>query len=343
MVTLTQTRPVRSAQTKQYWGLGAAFGIGILVAIQSRVNGDLGQRLGDGIAAALISFGTGLVMLLIACAVVPRVRGGVASVWRTIRNPPAGGPERGLRWWQCIGGLAGAFLVATQSITVSIIGVAVFTVAVVAGQAATSLVVDRLGFGPAGPQPLTPLRVIGAVVAVLAVILAVSDRLSHPAGLALAILPAIAGIGTAVQQAINGRVARTASPDAYGAVTAAVINFTVGTTALALVFVIDVFLRGAPRPLPTEPWLYVGGACGVAFISLAAIVVRVVGVFVLGLGTIAGQLIGSLFIDLFLPAADNPVTAPVIAGTLLALTAVTLAATPAFRLTRPSHQRPPRG
>ncbi|MFC0623893.1 DMT family transporter [Kribbella deserti] len=331
-MTTIQPSPVRSAQTTQYWGLGAAFGIGILVAIQSRVNGDLGQRLGDGIPAALISFGSGLVMLLIACAVVPRIRGGLASVWRTIRAPESKLVRgHGLRWWQCIGGLAGAFLVATQSITVSIIGVAVFTVAVVAGQAMSSLVVDRLGFGPAGPQPYTPLRVIGAVVALLAVVLAVSDRLSHPAGLALAILPALAGVGTAVQQAINGRVARTASPDGYGAVAAAVINFVVGTTALAVVFAIDLALRGAPRPLPTEPWLYVGGACGVAFISLAAVVVRIVGVFVLGLGTIAGQLIASLFIDLFLPAGDNPVTAPVVAGTLLALTAVILAAIPGLR------------
>ncbi len=122
---------------------------------------------------------------------------------------------------------------ATQSITVSVIGVAVFTVAVVAGQAVSSLVVDRLGFGPAGPQPYTPLRVFGAVLALVAVVLAVSDRLNHPSGLLIAVLPALAGIGTAVQQAINGRVARTASTDAYGALAAGLINFVTGATALA--------------------------------------------------------------------------------------------------------------
>lgn len=324
-MTSLQTRPARSTQSHHIWGLSAAFGIGILVAVQSRVNGDLGQRLGDGIAAALISFGSGLVLLLIACAVVPRIRGGLANVWRTIRTPSG---SAGLRWWQCIGGVAGAFLVATQSTTVSIIGVAVFTVAVVAGQAASSLVVDRLGFGPAGPQPFTTRRVVGAVIALLAVVLAVSDQLSHPSGLALAILPAVAGLGTAVQQGINGRVARTASPDAYGAVAAAVINFLVGTTALGLVFLVDLAVRGVPQSLPTEPWLYVGGACGVAFISLAAAFVRVIGVFLLGLGTIAGQLIASLFIDLFLPAAAHPVSLPVVAGTLLALAAALIAAIP---------------
>ncbi|HEU4948958.1 MAG TPA: DMT family transporter [Kribbella sp.] len=337
-MTITEARPVRSARRHQLIGLSAAFGIGMLVAIQSRLNGELGGRLGDGVAAALISFGSGLIILLIGCALIPRVRGGLLRVWHTIRGPVDGLPgsmpgagHGGLRWWQCIGGIAGAFLVATQSITVAVIGVAVFTVAVVAGQALSSLVVDKLGFGPAGSQPFTPLRVIGAVVALAAVALAVSDQLDHPSGLLLAILPAVGGIGTAFQQAINGRVARTASPDAYGAVAAAVVNFVVGTVALAIVFLVDLALRGAPRDLPTEPWLYVGGACGVAFISLAAAVVRVVGVFVLGLGTIAGQLIASLAIDIFLPAADNPVTVLVVAGTLLALVAVVVAAIPNLR------------
>lgn len=237
----------------------------------------------------------------------------------------------GLRWWQCLGGIAGAFLVATQSITVSVIGVAVFLVAGVAGQAISSLVVDRLGFGPAGPQPLTAVRIVGAVIALVAVGLAVSEQLSHPDGLLLAILPALGGVGTAVQQAINGRVARTASSDAYGAVAAGVVNFLVGFAALLLVFLVDLSLRGAPRHLPSEPWLYFGGACGVIFISAAAAVVRVVGVFVLGLGTIAGQLIASLFIDIFLPVADKPVTTPVVAGTLLALVAVAVAAIPNLR------------
>jgi bacterial/archaeal transporter family-2 protein len=330
-VTAIDIRPVRSARQHQFIGLTAAFGIGMLFAIQSRLNGELGQVLGDGVPAALVSFGTGLVVLLVGCAVIPPIRRSVGRVWRTIRTPSDG---RGLlRWWQCIGGLAGAFLVATQSITVSVIGVAVFTVAVVAGQAVTSLVVDRLGFGPAGRQAYTPLRIVGAVVATVAVVLAVSDRLHHPSGLLLALLPALGGVFTAVQQAINGRVAQTAAGDASGAIAAGVINFLVGFAALLVVFVVDLLIRGTPNSLPSNPWLYLGGMCGVIFISAAAAVVRVVGVFVLGLGTIAGQLIASLFIDLFVPASDQKVTLPVVAGTLLALVAVIVAAIPNLRKT----------
>jgi transporter family-2 protein len=334
-VTTTGVHDSRSAQRHQILGLGAAFIIGVLLAIQSRLNGELGSRLGDGVTAALISFGSGLIILLIVAALVPRVRRALGRVWRAIRLPSGSisGARSGLRWWQCIGGIAGAFVIAAQSITVGIVGVAVFSVAMVAGQTVSSLVVDRLGFGPAGPQHYTPLRVAGACIALVAVVLAVSDRLNHPSGLAVAVLPALAGISIAVQQAINGRVARTASPDAYGAVTAALINFLVGTIALVVAFLIDLAVRGTPHALPTEPWLYVGGACGVAFISLAAVVVRVVGVFVLGLGTIAGQLIASLVIDVFVPAADSPVTFTVVAGTLLALVAALVAAIPNLRRT----------
>jgi transporter family-2 protein len=304
----------------------AAFAIGTLVAIQSRLNGELGDRLGDGVAAAVVSFGSGFVVLLVICALVPRVRAALASVWRTIRTPSAG---RGLlRWWQCLGGLAGALFVVGQGITVAVIGVAVFTVAAVGGQAITSLVVDRLGLGPAGPQAITPLRLVGAVVALAALVLAVSDRLNHPSGLLLAVLPALAGVATAVQQAINGRVARTASPDAYGAVAAGVINFLVALSSTLIVLGVDLLFRGLPRGLPTEPWLYLGGACGVVFISVAASVVRMVGVFVLGLATLAGQLIASLVIDLAAPAGEHDVTFSVVAGTLLALFAVVVAAIP---------------
>ncbi|MEU4192168.1 DMT family transporter [Kribbella sp. NPDC026611] len=328
-MTTTAAPPAPATRRRQVVGLASAFGIGMLVAVQSRLNGELGGILGDGVPAALISFGTGLLLLLIATALIPRVRKALANVWQTIRTPMRG--YGGLRWYQCLGGLAGAFLVATQSITVSVIGVAVFLVAGVAGQAISSLVVDRIGLGPAGPQQLTTLRVVGAAVALVAVALAVSGQLAHPDGLLLAVLPALGGVGTAVQQAINGRVARTASADGYGAVAAGVVNFLVGFAALLLVFVVDLAFRGTPRHLPSEPWLYFGGACGVVFISAAAAVVRVVGVFVLGLGTIAGQLIASLFIDVFLPVADKPITSTVVAGTLLALVAVVVAAVPNLR------------
>ncbi|MBO0856234.1 MAG: DMT family transporter, partial [Nocardia sp.] len=80
--------------------LGLCCGAG--VAVQARLNGDLGDRLGDGIAAAVISFGSGLVLLLIVCALSGRVRSGLGAVRDAVRGA-------GLRWWQLLGGVSGAY------------------------------------------------------------------------------------------------------------------------------------------------------------------------------------------------------------------------------------------
>jgi len=91
--------------------LAAVAGLG--VASQSRINGELGTRLHDGIAAATISFGTGMVLLIALILAVPSGRRGLARVARTVRS------GSGLRWWQCTGGACGAFLVIGQGTTVA--------------------------------------------------------------------------------------------------------------------------------------------------------------------------------------------------------------------------------
>ncbi|MEQ4207651.1 DMT family transporter [Actinopolymorpha sp. B9G3] len=326
------------------FGIAAAFGMGVILACQSRINGELGQRLDDGVLAALWSFGSGWVVLLILMALLPGVRRGVRQLLSTVRLPSLRGdsaldrdagtasrPAYRLRWWQCLGGVCGAYLVVVQSTTVGLVGVAVFTVAVVAGQAATSLVVDRLGLGPAGRTLVTRNRVLGASLALGAVALAVSDEVRTPALLLLAVAPALAGVGTAWQQAVNGRVSATATVDGNGvtgALVAALINFTVGTAALGIAAGVDIILRGLPSEWPAAPQLYLGGLCGVAFITGAAFIVRFTGVLLLGLGAVAGQLVGALVLDGLIPAGDAHLTTVTLIGTLLTLVAVMIAALP---------------
>jgi transporter family-2 protein len=297
-------------------GITAAVLGGAGVAVQSKINGELGDYLHDGFAAAVISFGGGLALIGLVGALLPAARNGM----RTLRTALRDGTIRG---WQCLGGACGALLVASQGLTVGTLGVALFTVAVVAGQSVASLAVDRAGIGPAGPQPLTGPRVFGAVLTIVAVIVAVSDRLSTPSTLVLALLPALAGVGTAWQQAVNGRVRAAA-----GSVTAAtLVNFIVGTTVLALAFAVDTAVRGWPAGhLPTQPLLYFGGAIGVVFIAIAAAVVRVTGVLLLGLGMVAGQLVGAVGIDLWAPGGSGRPSTSTLVGVGLTLVAVAVAA-----------------
>nr|WP_197674113.1 DMT family transporter [Micromonospora narathiwatensis] len=297
-------------------GVGLATASGVAVAVQSRINGELGVRLADGIAAAVVSFGLGLLVLLVLVPATPGGRRGLAALRAALR-------EGSLRPWQCLGGVCGALLVATQGLTIGTLGVAVFTVAVVAGQSGSSLLVDRAGIGPTGRQPVTPYRLVGAALTVLAVLLAVSDRLGDPGALALALLPLAAGVGIAWQQAVNGRVRGAAG----SALTATLVNFTVGTLALLATLAVEVAIRGRPAGgFPSEPWLYLGGPIGIVFIALAAAIVRFTGVLLLGLATIAGQVVGAVLLDVLLPTAASHPGPTTLVGAALTLVAVLVAA-----------------
>jgi transporter family-2 protein len=294
-----------------------ALGVGALTALQSRVNGELASVTKSGLQAAIVSFGTGWILLTVILLSSPGVRRGLASMRASLR---AGS----LRWWQVIGGLLGGFFVAVQSATVPLVGVAVFTVAVVAGQVSNSIVVDRLGLGPAGRQAITPARVVSALLAIAAVVVAVSDRLGGGvAGSTLAVVAAlVAGLAIAVQQAINGRVGAAAR----NAWTAAWVNFTLGTVMLGAVLGLAwAFTDFDPGSLPAGPWwLYVGGTIGVLFIAAAAWVVQRLGVLLFALLTITGQLTGAVLLDWLAPADGVTFHITLIIGVLLAAMAVAI-------------------
>ncbi|MBF6437924.1 DMT family transporter [Nocardia cyriacigeorgica] len=305
-------------------GLGLGMSIGAGVAVQARINGALGERLHDGIAAAVVSFGTGLLVLAVAFACSRTLRDGLGKVRRAV----AAGQ---LRRWQLLGGLCGAAFVASQGLTITALGVTAFTVAVVAGQLLSSLVVDRLGLAPNGHTPVTLRRIGAAALGVFAVALAgvgsseVSGALSAPTAIAevppavLILVPALAGIGLAWQQAVNGRVGAVGGPfPATG------INFAVGLLGLLAVEAVVVAGAGLPSEFPTDPWLYLGGVIGVVFIALAVLVVRWIGVLLLGLTSVAGQLLASVALDVMIPTgAGLSITALI--GCALTLIAVVVA------------------
>lgn len=298
---------------------GAALAVlgGVALAVQGRINGQLGHQLNDGVLAALISFSVGSILLVAALPILPAARAGVGRLREAVRT-------MALRPWQLLGGTCGAFLVTMQGLTVSILGVAVFSVAVVAGQIVSSLPVDRAGLGPGGPQPITLPRAAGALLAVIAVIVSVSDHgaITDPGGLWWAVLPAVAGLGLAWQAAVNGRVRAAAD----NVVTPTVVNFLVGTSALLVAAVVDVLVRGLPTGMPGQWWLYTGGTLGIVAIMTAVTAVRFTGVLLLGMAQVAGQLIGAVLLDVFVPAEGVELSATRIAGIALTMVAVGIAA-----------------
>jgi transporter family-2 protein len=295
-------------------GVLAAFVGGIGGAAQSRVNAALAGRLHDGVAAALVSNLTALLLVSVAVAVAPSARAGLRVVGSRLR-------QGSLRLWECVGGACGALYVASQGVSAGVLGLAVFTVAVVAGQTGGGLAVDRAGIAPGGSRPVTRTRLLGAAVTVAAVVIAAGGRLRAGTSLALAVLPLLAGVALAVQGAVNGRVQRAA-----GAVLPAVLlNAAVGTAALLLVFGVTGMVRGWPSgTLPAQPWLYAGGAIGACFTAIGVAVVRRIGVLLLGLAVIAGQLTGATALDLIAPGQAGPPGPAGFIGVALTLIAVAI-------------------
>ncbi len=227
--------------------LGGAALVGVLTAVQARINGQLGLRLDDGLVAAAISFASGLVILIVLSAALPGGRRGFAALAGGLR-------AREIPWWMLAGGAAGALTVATQGLAVGVIGVSLFTVGVVAGQAMNGLILDRVGYGPAGVVAVTVPRVVGALLALIAVGLGLLGGGVSGIPLWMLALPFVAGVGIAWQQATNGRLRqRVGTP-----LTATLVNFIGGTMLLVLAAIVHVVWAGAPADLPSEPWLYVG-------------------------------------------------------------------------------------
>lgn len=175
---------------------------GMAIPSQGRVNAELSAELGDPILAALISFAVGMVLLILGAAVLPSGRKAMAKVRPALKAGT-------VKPWYMLAGFLGAYFVLTQTLSISTIGVAVYTVAVVTGQTVGGLLWDRIGLGPAGRMRLTLVRIAGAGLTVLAVLWAVSPQLtdsSHGlAWLLVILLPLTGGFLNAAQQALNGR------------------------------------------------------------------------------------------------------------------------------------------
>ena len=204
------------------------------------------------------------------------------------------------------------------------LGIAVFTVAVVFGQTLGGLVVDRRGVGSTGPRRITAGRIVGSVLMLAAVILVVSTQFIGSVPLWLVLLPFAAGLAIPWQQAVNGQVrVISRSP-----MTATFLNFVVGTILLVLACTVHAALVGLPTEYPSNPILYTGGLIGIGFISLGATLAPRIGVLVLGLGTISGQLIVALLLDLILPADGHPLDITTVVGTVITLVALAIATIP---------------
>ncbi len=266
---------------------------GVMIALQARANGELSHRLGNGVEAALISFGSGLLIIAIVTLFSPAIKEGG-------RNLTAAVKARELPRFNLFAGALGGTFVAIQTHVVPVIGVAIYSVASIAGQTAASLLVDRLGITGGGTKHITLRRLAAAVFTVLAVFISVYDRI-EAADLQLfaVVLAGCAGAVVGVQRALNGRI----NEFSHQSYTTSFLNFIMGTSFLTI-FLGAIALFGVTplSPLPAGPWwIYTGGVIGVIYIAFTSKIVQHLGVLTFTLFSVGGNLLGSLVIDLLSP------------------------------------------
>lgn len=277
-----------------------------MIALQARANGELSQQLGNGLQAALVSFGSGLLIITAIAIFNPSIKEGIRALTQAVQG-------KDLPPWTLFAGMLGGSFVAVQTQIVPLIGVAIYSVASIAGQSAISLFVDRIGLTGGGKKKITPRRVTAAFVTVFAVFISVADRLDgRNLSIAAVILGVIAGGIVGVQRALNGQINEYTDQS----FTTSLLNFAMGTTFLAALLVVAIFLGDVElSPLPAGPWwIYTGGVIGVVYIAFTSTIVQHLGVLTFTLISVGGQLVGSLLIDLFSPLQGVQVSVYLVTG-----------------------------
>ena len=303
---------------------------GAMIALQARANGELSLRLDNGLQAALVSFSSGLLIILLITPFSPHIKDGIKNLRTAVANKEIA------RWKLFAGALGGSF-VAIQTQIVPLIGVAIYSVASIAGQTAMSLVVDRIGLTGGGKKLISPRRVIAAVLTVIAVLVSVWDRIdANNLSLLAVTAGCIAGAVVGVQRALNGQI----NEHSHQSFTTSLLNFITGTTFLVILILIGVVLgKNELSPLPAGPWwIYTGGVIGVIYIAFTSTIVQHLGVLTFTLFSVGGQLAGSLVIDLVSPTDGVSVSAYLITGLAMTYVGVIAGGVSSLRVKKPQRQ-----
>ncbi len=303
---------------------------GAMIALQARANGELSHRLDNGLQAALVSFSSGLLIILLVTPFSPHIKEG-------IRNLRGAISRKEIARWKLFAGALGGSFVAIQTQIVPLIGVAIYSVASIAGQTAMSLVVDRIGLTGGGKKLISPRRVMAAVLTVLAVLVSVWDRIdANNLSMIAVTAGCVAGAVVGVQRALNGQI----NEHSHQSFTTSLLNFITGTTFLVILILIGVALgKNELSPLPAGPWwIYTGGVIGVIYIAFTSTIVQHLGVLTFTLFSVGGQLAGSLIIDLVSPTDGVSVSAYLVTGLAMTYIGVIAGGVGNLRVQKPKRQ-----
>ncbi len=300
---------------------------GAMIAVQARVNGELSHQLNNGLQAAFVSFGSGLLIILLITPFSSQIKEGIVNLRAAVKN-------KEIARWKLLAGALGGSFVAIQTQIVPLIGVAIYSVASIAGQTAMSLIVDRIGLTGGGKKLISPRRVLAAVLTVIAVLVSVWDRIdANNLSMFAVTAGGIAGAIVGVQRALNGQI----NEYSHQSFTTSLLNFITGTSFLMILIAIGLVIgRNELSPLPSNPWwIYTGGVIGVIYIAFTSTIVQHLGVLTFTLFSVGGQLVGSLVIDLVSPTKGVSVSAYLVTGIFMTYAGVIAGGVGSSRVKKP--------
>ncbi len=128
-----------------------AFAAGAVLPFQFGINAQLADWLGSPLRASFAAFVVGAVALL-------------AITLAFARGWPGADRAAAAPWWVWLGGLLGAFYVFGSVVTAPRLGAVTLVAAVLAGQAAASVVIDHFGWVGFAEHHVSPGRLAGLVL-----------------------------------------------------------------------------------------------------------------------------------------------------------------------------------
>ena len=132
--------------------------VGASLAVQIGLNATMSRHIGSPMAAALVNFVVGTLVLFL---IVLFSRGSLPILAQ------AGGAP----WWAWAGGLLGACFISASTAYGPMIGGATFLALLVAGQMVAALAIDHNGWLNFPVRPLDAWRVAGALLVIAGVFL----------------------------------------------------------------------------------------------------------------------------------------------------------------------------
>lgn len=289
--------------------LGILAGIGL--PVQTSINARLRKRVGSPYRASLVSFAVALLFLL---ALLVLTGQGIGVPTEKLAGAPL---------WIYAGGVCGVIFLTGNILLLAKLGSVRAVVLPVLGQIVMGLIIDSTGLFGVTQVDLTMLRVAGAglvAVGVVVVSLAkegsVQTEKTKPASWAWSVFGVLAGMLSAVQTAVNGRLgALVGSP-----IKASVISFLVGTTLLLLLCLTQARRSASEGPREKQPWWsWLGGVLGGVYVLANVILSGKLGTGLTVIVLLVGATGGGLLVDHFgwFGVEKKPINARKALGVLL--------------------------